>query len=75
MRPVVGDEDGEQARSRCAHTLADKMLAARRLEEALAGLIDLRRFVTEFSDRIAPESTWAKTLPVWRCLPDFPPGA
>jgi hypothetical protein len=51
------------------------MLAARRLEEALAGLIDLRRFVTEFSDRIAPESTWAKTLPAWRCLPDFPPGA
>src|SRR6266851_2325702 len=44
LRAVIGDEDGEQAgRRRLAGILADEMLAARRLEEALAGLVDLGR--------------------------------
>ena len=39
-RAVVGDEHGEQARGLGgAGVLADEMLAARRLEEALAGLV------------------------------------
>jgi len=41
---VIGDEDGEQARGlRRAGVLTDEMLAARRLEEGLASLVDSGR--------------------------------
>jgi len=43
-RPVIGDVDGEQTcRLGCAGVLAEQMLAARRLEEALARPVHLGR--------------------------------
>src|ERR1700730_2636268 len=58
LRSVIGDEDHKHARRLCrARILAHKMLASGRLEEGLAGLVDLRRPGRRVLERIAPETT------------------
>jgi hypothetical protein len=55
--PYIAPRHGQQAgRVGCARILADEVLAAGRLEEALAGFVDWTGPVAEFSDRIAPVS-------------------
>ena len=73
---VIGDEDGKEAGGLGrARILAHKMLAPGRLEKGFARAIDLEGPVAEFSERIAPVTTKAKTLPRMVVLRRFAAGA
>jgi hypothetical protein len=63
---AVGDEDGQQTgRLRGACVFAHEMLAAGRLVEGFARMVDPRRSGGGILRSDAPETTKAMTLPEW----------